>query len=262
MASGDAIQTSRRLFRLLEGLAGATGVDVRFHPTFDFGRAHTAIVPQPAGALAHAGRESLALTCSTPLRLESDGVGGLHGTLEIAARDRLWISLRYGTDADLAPPAIDPMEAEAALQRTLEYWTWWSGLCEYRGPYHDLVRRSALTLKLLTFNPTGALIAAPTTSLPEELGGVRNWDYRYIWLRDSSLILDALQAIGYHQEALAFFDWLQRLCLDCRGQVQAVYTVDGGAELAEHTLGHLEGYRGSRPVRVGNTAAEQNCSAG
>jgi GH15 family glucan-1,4-alpha-glucosidase len=101
------------------------------------------------------------------------------------------------------------------------------------------------------------VIAAPTTSLPEELGGVRNWDYRYTWLRDSSLILYSLQAIGYHQEALAFFDWLERLCLRCRGEVQVVHAVDGSSDLSERTLDHLAGFRGSRPVRVGNAAAGQ-----
>ena len=176
----------------------------------------------------------------------------------VAAGDRVWVTLAYASDEDNKNRrAMSDQEAEAALSRTLGYWNQWSELCTYRGPYEDLVRRSALMLKLLTFNPTGALVAAPTTSLPEEIGGERNWDYRFTWLRDSSLILDALHGIGYQQEAVDFFDWLDELSVKREEHVRLMYTVTGQAVPPEQALDHLEGYRGSRPVRIGNAAATQ-----
>lgn len=242
---------SHRILRLVEGLAGEAACVVEFRPTFDYARAATAIEITPSGARATTDDESMLLRSPIPLNVDERGAACARRRLR--AGERLWFELEYGEGAGARRAA----DFEADLQRTLEYWSTWSARCTYEGPYHPFVRRSALVLKLLAFAPSGAIIAAPTTSLPEEIGGVRNWDYRYTWLRDSALILYALQSIGYHREADAFFDWLEQLCLRCSGGLRIMYTIDGGVNLQEVTLDHLAGYRNSRPVRVGNAAFEQ-----
>jgi GH15 family glucan-1,4-alpha-glucosidase len=243
---------SRRVLRLVEGLAGEVELEVSFRPTFDYARADTSVRQRPGGAVASAGHETLSLVC--PIDLQPDDAGGLRGAARVAAGDRFWIALEYGAQPEAELP--DPTSADAALARTLDSWRAWADRCTYVGPYHELVRRSALTLKLLIYRPTGGLVAAPTTSLPEEIGGVRNWDYRYTWLRDAALILDALQGIGYHREATDFFGWLENVCLR-GGDLQIMYRVDGSPDLPEQMLDHLEGYRGARPVRIGNAGAGQ-----
>ncbi|MET0625024.1 MAG: glycoside hydrolase family 15 protein [Pyrinomonadaceae bacterium] len=253
---GEDIGSSRSVLRLIEGLGGSLEVEVGFRPTFDYARARADIALGEGGAVARSGGEALVLSCPAALRLDDSGAA--RGRFRVSRGERVWLSLSYHDAAaheDLKPR---PADGEQQLKQTLEYWERWWCDCRYEGPYRDLVRRSALTLKLLTFEPTGALVAAPTTSLPEELGGVRNWDYRYTWLRDSSLTIYALQLLGYHEEAADFFGWLDRLCITCRDhRLQIMYTIDGGSHLPETTLDHLEGYRGSRPVRIGNAAFGQ-----
>ena len=244
----------RRLLRLVEGVEGEVELTVRFHPTFDYAREAGEIAVTAAGAVARGAGASLTLSCAAPLSHRGDGA--LVGRLRVRAGERQWLILCFhGSDGSASVPDADGAEEELAA--TLDGWRRWSRQCTYEGPYHPMVRRSALALELLTYAPTGALVAAPTTSLPEEIGGVRNWDYRYTWLRDSAMILYSLAAIGYHREAVAFFDWLERLCLGCCGAPQILYTVRGEAEVPERSLDHLEGYRRSRPVRVGNAAASQ-----
>lgn len=243
-----------RVLRLIEGLAGRLPVQVEFAPTFDYARAGTSIERCPDGAVARSGRESLRLHCSVPLQPDACG---LVGRTEVSAGDRWWITLTYGADADPMISTGEVIDAEAALDRTLRYWQEWSARCAYDLAYHEAVRRSALVLKLLTFEPTGAVVAAPTTSLPEAIGGIRNWDYRYTWLRDSALMLYALQTIGYHQEAMHFFDWLESSCLACCGGPQILYRIDRSADVSEQILSHLAGYRHSSPVRIGNAAVDQ-----
>lgn len=245
---------SRRLLRRVEGVEGEMELTVRFHPTFDYAREAGELAVTPTGAVARAAGATLTLTCAAPLSLDADGA--LVGRMRVRAGERQWVNLCFEcADRCASVPGAD--EAEAQLSATVEGWRRWYRQCTYEGPYHPLVRRSALALKLLTFAPTGAVVAAPTTSLPEEIGGVRNWDYRYTWLRDSAMTLYSLTAIGYHREAVAFFDWLERLCLGCRGAPQILYTVRGKADVPERALDHLEGYRGSSPVRIGNAAASQ-----
>ena len=152
-----------------------------------------------------------------------------------------------------------PESGEEAFQNTSAFWQRWLGQCQYDGRWREMVHRSALTLKLLTYAPTGAIVAAPTTSLPEHIGGPRNWDYRYTWIRDASFSLYGLLRLGFTVEAARFMDWLNARCHDLNpdGSLQLVYGIDGRRNLAEQELNHLDGHRSSRPVRIGNAAADQ-----
>lgn len=244
---GEDICASHRIMRLIEGVAGDVDIEIAFRPTFDYARSDTVIDARADGAIARGGDQRLRLRSDVPLQV--DATGTLSGHVRVRTGDRVWLTVTDDVDGHLTDPDV-------TLRRTLDYWNEWSSRCSYRGPYEDLVRRSALVLKLLTFEPTGALVAAPTTSLPEDLGGQRNWDYRFTWLRDSALMLYALQTIGYHDEAMDFFDWLESLCI-CDRRIQVMYTLHGSRTLPEHVLPHLEGYRQSRPVRIGNGAAHQ-----
>ena len=247
------VTAARVVLRLVEGIAGTMDVDVQLRPTFGFATAPTTVIFDGARAVAIDTAEDARLTLSAPgfdLHVDGDRASAV---AEVRAGERRWVTAVYDDETTDATE-IDP---DRLLEETLDYWQRWSARCTYDGPYHPLVRRSALALKLLAYHPTGAVVAAPTTSLPEDVGGERNWDYRYTWLRDASLMLYALQSIGYHDEAEAFFGWLERLCLKCRDRLRVMYTVDGGDDLAERTLDHLAGWRGSRPVRVGNAAAGQ-----
>src|SRR5207245_2534905 len=147
------------------------------------------------------------------------------------------------------------------FRTTFAYWRRWLANCTYTGRWREMVHRSAMTLKLLSFEPTGAIVAAPTCSLPESIGGPRNWDYRYTWIRDAAFTLYGLLRIGFTEEAARFRDWLKDRWQDAdsqgTGPLQLMYGIDGRAELTEETLDHLEGYRGSRPVRIGNAAHGQ-----
>lgn len=255
---GYDVGTSHRLLRRLECLEGEVELAVDFKPTFDYARAHTEVEPRKeGGAIAHAGGSYLTLACSGT-NLESDGHGGLSGRLRLGAGKQCWVVLTHAQGPDRGEEALVPVRCEEQLARTLEYWENWAERCTYRGPYRDYVLRSALVLKLLTYEPTGAVVAAPTTSLPERLGGERNWDYRYTWLRDSSLIMYALLTIGYGNEAGDFIHWLeQAVGSNPTRTPQIMYGIDGRRQVPEQILDHLEGYRGSRPVRIGNAAADQ-----
>lgn len=156
-----------------------------------------------------------------------------------------------------AAPSTPPLHAGRLLAATRAFWEEWCAGCRYRGPYADAVDRSALVLKALTYAPSGAIVAAPTTSLPEEPGGVRNWDYRFSWLRDSSLVLNALAVLGFSGEARRFCEFLRLCCVQMLPGLQILYGIEGETELAERTLDHLDGYAGARPVRIGNAAYRQ-----
>jgi Glucoamylase and related glycosyl hydrolases len=161
----------------------------------------------------------------------------------------------------LAPPGAEPdapaSQGEALLHATINFWRSWSGASRYAGPYRAAVERSALTLKALTYAPTGAIVAAPTTSLPESMGGERNWDYRYSWLRDSAFLLQALGGLGYQAEAGRYCAFLGSCCVQTLPELRILYGIEEGSLPGERSLDHLDGYAGSRPVRVGNAAASQ-----
>lgn len=244
-----------RLLRCVEGLAGRIELELELRPTFDFARKAAELRVTEDGAVAVAGDESLRLRVSPGMPLELAG-DVIHARFEVGARERIWFVLSHG-DGATGTDAHADVDPARLLEETVRNWREWDRLCTFRGRYHDLVRHSARVLKLLTFGPTGALVAAPTTSLPEEIGGTRNWDYRFCWLRDSALVLHALMSIGYHEAAMDFFRWLERLCDGPCDDLQIMYRLDGGRELPEEELGHLAGYRASKPVRLGNAAANQ-----
>jgi GH15 family glucan-1,4-alpha-glucosidase len=257
---GYDVGTSRRILRLVEGLGGEVPLDICFHPAFDYARGETSLRVEPGvGAVASQASAYLSLACpGHELDFRGDGRGGLCSSFTLRPGERRWLVLTEADDPDRVMELPSPEQCEQQLLRTREYWEKWVGQCTYNGPYRDRVLRSALTLKLLTYEPTGAIVAAPTTSLPEEIGGVRNWDYRYAWVRDSALILYALVNIGYHEEAADFFEWLQKTRQEDPGtDLQVLYGIDGRRDLSESSLEHLRGYRDSRPVRVGNAAADQ-----
>ncbi len=192
-----------------------------------------------------------------PLAVRSDLPWRVEGDLARSAETLEAGSRRF---IALAPEShrVDRARIEALLATTRAYWREWLAYSRYRGPYRDVVERSALALKLLTYAPCGTCAAAMTTSLPERIGGERNWDYRYCWIRDASLMLHALSALGYSGEAGAFFRFLCDRLAEGPEKLQVMYGVDGGRQLAERELDGIEGYRGSRPVRVGNAAHAQN----
>src|SRR5260370_18285995 len=165
--------------------------------------------------------------------------------------------LTYALPRELRPRATTAEELDGRLDLTRDFWIAWSNRCTYEGPDGEQVVRSAVVLKALTNSPTGAIVAAPTTSLPEKIGGSRNWDYRYAWLRDSAFTLYALFILGYTDEATAFMQWIERTTAGRAEDLQALYGVGGERLLPEVELSGLDGYRGSRPVRIGNGASTQ-----
>jgi GH15 family glucan-1,4-alpha-glucosidase len=240
-----------RVMRVVEGLRGRVPMRMELSVRPDYGSIVPWVEPSADGAIVTSGPDSFRLT--TPLRLEcSDGSVTCGFDAVEGARERF--TLTWNLSFEEPPPVED---ADSALARTEAWWRDWSGRSTYRGAYEDEVLASLIALKAMTSATTGAVIAAPTTSLPEELGGVRNWDYRYCWLRDSVLALEALLAAGYTDEAVAFRDFLLRVGTGNPEDIQIMYGVGGERRLTEYELDDLPGYEGSRPVRVGNAASEQ-----
>ena len=198
------------------------------------------------------------LELATRLPLQQDGAG-VFAEFALQEGEETVFVLRQMNPGRGCDPLITEGEADALFKQTVDYWRRWLANCAYRGRWREMVHRSALVLKLLTYEPTGAIIAAPTCSLPEEVGGGRNWDYRYTWIRDTAFTLYALLRIGFTAEAGAFMHWLEARCheIEPDGSLQIMYGIDGRHTIAEESLSHLDGYRGSRPVRIGNAAYQQ-----
>ncbi|MCC9311152.1 glycoside hydrolase family 15 protein [Kitasatospora sp. RB6PN24] len=245
-----------QMIRVVEGVSGTVRMRSALRMRFSYGKVVPWVhrVEQPGGGhrtVAVAGPDSVWL----------DGAAETYGRnlttyadFTIAAGERVTFALTW-QHSHLAPPeAPDP---EASLALTEEFWSDWVAQCTYQGPYRDAVVRSLITLKALTYAPTGGIVAAPTTSLPEDIGGERNWDYRYTWLRDAAITLSSLLRTGYREEARAWREWLLRAVAGDPENLQIMYSITGQRELTETHLDWLPGYENSAPVRVGNGAADQ-----
>ena len=243
-----------RLYRLLRGTRGESEVHVQFVPRFDYGRVGARISRGPHGLLATGAGQTLALSGTVPLEARD---GWAEGRFTLREGEEAVLAVSHA--AMIAPrhARVDAQEARRDLADTVRYWEEWAAPNRYRGPYKDAVVRSALVLKLLTDARTGAVVAAPTTSLPEWIGGERNWDYRFAWIRDAVFAVRALDEVGHEEEAKRFVEWLVLCAERDPEKLGVLYTVHGHAPMPERVLDHLEGYRRSRPVRVGNAAEHQ-----
>jgi GH15 family glucan-1,4-alpha-glucosidase len=243
----------REVVRIVEGLAGEVTMTMRLVIRFDYGKT----VPwvrhlDDEGMIAVAGPN--ALTLRTQVSIEGEELSTVANFVVRAGEKKTFSLSWHPSHLRLNEPQSDE---QAALEETIEHWRSWALQCRYKGPWRSAVIRSLLTLKALTYEPTGGIMAAATTSLPEHIGGVRNWDYRFCWLRDATFSLYSFMTAGYVDEARAWSEWLLRAAAGDPSQLQIVYGGAGERSLTEFELRHLIGYEDSRPVRVGNIAAEQ-----
>jgi GH15 family glucan-1,4-alpha-glucosidase len=247
----------QRLIRRVVAVRGRMRFELECAPRFDYGRERHRTARHPHGVLFEASSCRLALETELPIELRD---GDVRASFELGAGESAAFILEHVV-GPYEPHGHSAEETRELFEGTVDHWRRWLSKSRYSGRWREVVHRSALTLKLLTYQPSGAGVAAPTTSLPEVLGGERNWDYRYTWVRDAAFSIYALLRLGFADEAAAFMDWLtNRVCRKRAAQfqpLQVLYPVDGRSQLTEELLDHLEGYRGSAPVRVGNSAATQ-----
>jgi len=252
----DAGHPDHRLIRIVRCERGEVAVKVKFEPRFDYGLTTPRLEKlEPDLAVVYGGPDALVL--QSELAIGHAELSACEAARTLHQDEEAFVVLTYDLPHELEPERLSHEETRAKVDETVAYWREWSDRCAYEGPYREQVVRSALVLKALTNAPTGAIVAAATTSLPEEIGGERNWDYRFSWLRDSALTLNALFALGYTDEANQYMAWLRRTTAGRADELQIMYGVGGERFLPEVELPHLEGYRGSRPVRIGNGAAQQ-----
>jgi GH15 family glucan-1,4-alpha-glucosidase len=251
--AGAGLEPGRELVRQIDGLCGEVEFELVLRPSFDYGRRRPRLLVRDGSGYALDRGTALALLAwpAAGLAVEADAITG---RLTLTAGERAQVVLASAQGEPLVLPS--PAEVERRLELTHEYWRSWAEARRYRGPWREQVVRSALALTLLVHSPTGAVAAAPTTSLPEQIGGERNWDYRFSWVRDSALMIDAFLTVGSAAEARSFFWWLLHASQISRPRLHVLYRLNGGTRAEERTL-PLAGYRHSAPVRIGNGALEQ-----
>jgi GH15 family glucan-1,4-alpha-glucosidase len=250
------------LVRIVQCTAGTVAMHVVLCPRFDYGSTvpwvHTADSPEDRSTESRrawtfkAGPHLALLRCAMPLTETSPG--SLTGDFHLSAGESESFALTYGCSFEDTPA---PIHVEQALRETESFWTEWAGRSKYRGPYSEAVERSLITLKAMTYRPSGGIVAAPTTSLPERVGGPLNWDYRYCWIRDATFTISALLKAGYTEEVVAWKGWLLRAVGRDASQVQIMYGIGGERHIADWEVPWLSGYEGSTPVHVGNVAQKQ-----
>src|SRR6059058_5558398 len=243
------------LIRLIRCEAGEVPVLIDFDPRPNYGRTTSFI--KDAGKLGwRVGVGTALLTLRSNIDLAANSNAGLVARPTLKSGDAVAYSLTFSEEGPAVLPPLGNFVTEK-LSRTINWWQHWAARARYDGPYRKQVIRSALLLALLSYAPSGALVAAPSTSLPERIGGDLNWDYRFAWLRDASFTVHALFGLGYKDDAEAFVDWLLHATRLTRPELRVVYDVFGERPPSEHELAHLHGYASSRPVRIGNAASEQ-----
>jgi GH15 family glucan-1,4-alpha-glucosidase len=243
--------TTSDIVRIVKGIRGSAPMQMELSIRFNYGATVPWVTRDDGGIRAIAGPDLVVLRTKAPLAGEDLTTVS---EFTMSEGESVEFVMTYGRSHLHAPRAID---VGKAIAETQTFWEEWAAISNYQGPYKSMVERSLITLKALTYRPTGGIVAAVTTSLPEQVGGPRNWDYRYCWLRDATFTLDAFMHGGYYEEAKAWQQWLLRAIAGSPDQVQIMYGIAGERYLPERELTWLSGYEGSKPVRIGNAASEQ-----
>jgi GH15 family glucan-1,4-alpha-glucosidase len=245
-----------QLIRRVGVVRGTMAFRLECHPAFNYARDEHKTVVTAQGACFLTQGLSLGLASHVPLKQINNGVVAEFTLQEGQSVNFILQDTKSEEGCGLC---LSEEEATKLFKKTVDYWRRWIAKSTYKGRWREMVHRSALALKLLTYNPTGAIVAAPTCSLPESIGGGRNWDYRYTWIRDAAFTVYGLMRLGFTEEAAKFMHWLEARCAELNpdGSLQVMYGIDGRHKLPEEVLDHLEGYKGSRPVRIGNAASNQ-----